>query len=121
MQQARKAAFTAATVSAMNSHGTYGFFTRIRAIPRMLRDTFNGTYRGVSRGRVFGMFLAVLYLISPIDLVPEALLTVPGLVDDAAIAVWLLAAVLTSAEDYLAVTDPQPVPATATVIDSVAV
>lgn len=119
MHQARKAAFTAATVSAMNSHGTYGFFTRLRAIPRMLRDTLNGSYRGLSRGRIFGMLLAVIYLVSPVDLVPEALLTIPGLVDDAAIAVWLLAATLTSAEDYLAATDPQPVQATATIIDSV--
>lgn len=116
MQQARKAALTAATVSAMSSHGTHGFMSRLAAVPRMVRDTFNGSYRGLSRGRIFAMLLALAYLVSPIDLVPEALLTIPGLVDDAAIAIWLLAAALTSADDYLDATAPQPVHATATVV-----
>ena len=117
MQQARKAALTAATVSAMSSHGTHGFFSRLAAVPRMLRDTLNGSYDGLGRGRIFAMFLALAYLVSPIDLVPELFLTIPGLMDDAAIAVWLLAATLTSADDYLDATAPQPVYATATVVD----
>jgi uncharacterized membrane protein YkvA (DUF1232 family) len=119
MNAARKAAFTAATVNAVHTQGTHGFFTRLAAVPRMIRDSLNGTYQGLSRGKLFAMLLAVAYLLSPIDLVPEALLTIPGLFDDAAIAIWLLAATLSSAEDYLDDADVRtPVRVTTTVIDA---
>lgn len=118
MKQARRAALTAATVSTVNAHGSAGFGTRLRAVPRMIRDTMSGQYDGLGKGRLFAMTLALAYLISPVDLVPEALLTIPGLVDDTAIAVWLLAAAVTSADRYLAQTEPQPLYATATVIDA---
>ena len=38
---------------------------------------------------------------SPIDLVPEAFLLLLGLVDDAAVAVWLAGAVLSETERFL--------------------
>lgn len=118
MNAARKAALTAATVNAVHTQGAHGFFTRIAAVPRMIRDTLRGDYRGLGRGKLLGMVLAVAYLVSPIDLLPEAILTIPGLFDDAAVAVWLLAAALTSADDYLAASDDlPPVRVTATVVD----
>ena len=43
------------------------------------------------RGRLLIMVLAVVYIISPIDLLPEAFLTLPGMLDDAGIAAWLIA------------------------------
>lgn len=117
MKTARRAALTAATVSTLNSPGGHGLFERLGAVPRMIRDTFAGDYEGLGKGKLFMMVLALAYLVSPFDLLPEAILTLPGLFDDAAIAVWLLAAAVTSADDYLAATTPVPVYATATVID----
>lgn len=117
MKDARRAALSAATVSTMNAHGTNGFFTRVSAVPRMIRDTMSGEYDGLGKGRLFAMTLALAYLISPIDLIPEALLTIPGLLDDTAVAIWLLAAAVGAADRYLAETEPQPIYATATVID----
>lgn len=117
MKSARRAALTAATVSTMQTQGNNGFFTRAAAVPQMIRDTMAGQYDGLGKGRLFAMSLALAYLISPVDLIPEALLTLPGLVDDTAIAVWLLAVLVGSADDYLNQTSPQPVYATATVID----
>jgi uncharacterized membrane protein YkvA (DUF1232 family) len=116
MKQARRAALTAATVSTMNAHGRSGFFTRLAAVPRMIRDTMSGDYDGLGKGNVFAMVMAVGYLVSPIDLIPEALLTIPGLVDDTAIAIWLLAAATTAADRYLMATSAAPIYATATVV-----
>ncbi len=116
MKQVRRAALTAATVSTMNAHGRSGFLTRVAAVPRMIRDTMTGEYSGLGKGNVFAMVMAVAYLVSPIDLIPEALLTIPGLIDDTAIAIWLLAAATSAADRYLMETSAVPVYATATVI-----
>lgn len=117
MKPARSAALTAATVSAMRQEGTDGFMTRVAAVPRMLRDTATGEYDGLGKGRLFAMLLAVAYVLSPVDLLPEAILTIPGLVDDAAIAVWLLAAVMSASDDYLKAKRTTPIFATATVVE----
>jgi uncharacterized membrane protein YkvA (DUF1232 family) len=117
MKSARRAALTAATVSTMQAQGNNGFFSRLSAVPRMIRDTMAGEYDGLGKGRLFAMSMALAYLISPVDLLPEAVLTIPGLVDDTAIAVWLLAVLVGSADEYVNRTTPQPIYATATVID----
>jgi uncharacterized membrane protein YkvA (DUF1232 family) len=113
----RKAAYTAAAAAAM-SEGPTGFGARVASIPRLLRDTFNGRYDGLTRGRLALMLAALVYILSPIDLVPEALLTIPGLADDAAVAAWLVAAVMGATTAYRAwesgqvptATDPRVVP-----------
>jgi len=112
----RKAAYTAAAAAAA-SDGPTGFLARIGSIPRMVRDVMSGRYDGVSRGRLLIMLLAAAYIVSPIDLVPEALLTIPGLADDAAVAGWLIAALLGATTAYRSwergratVEDPRVVP-----------
>jgi uncharacterized membrane protein YkvA (DUF1232 family) len=47
------------------------------------------------------MALAVGYIVSPIDLLPEAILTIPGLADDAIVTAWLIGSVLTESTRYL--------------------
>lgn len=66
---------------------------------------------------MFAMILATAYLVSPVDLLPEAILTLPGLLDDAAVAMWLIAALVSATDDYLG-TSYQPIYAQATVIDN---
>ena len=73
---------------------------RVGSIPRMVRDVLRGDFDGVSRGRVLLMVLAVLYIVSPVDLLPEAILTIPGLADDAAVAAWLVASLLGATSAY---------------------
>lgn len=116
MKAARRAALSAATVSTLQSQGPNGFFSRLGAVPHLLRDTFNGSYSGLGKGRLAAMSLALLYLISPVDLLPEAILTIPGLLDDAAVAVWLVAGLVSAADDYLG-TSYIPQYATATIIE----
>jgi uncharacterized membrane protein YkvA (DUF1232 family) len=72
---------------------------RLAAIPRMIGATLTGRYDG--KGRLAAMVFAAGYIVSPIDLVPEAFLLLLGLVDDAAVAVWLAGAVLSETERFL--------------------
>jgi uncharacterized membrane protein YkvA (DUF1232 family) len=98
---ARRGAFAAAATAAA-TEGSPGFFGRVAALPRLVRDVLTGRYDGLSRGKLALMALAALYIVSPVDLVPEALLTIPGLADDAAVAAWLVASALGAAAAYTA-------------------
>ncbi|HKA69067.1 MAG TPA: YkvA family protein [Actinomycetes bacterium] len=64
------------------------------AVPRLLGARLRGSYRDVSWGRLALMAAGTAYILSPIDLMPEALLTVFGLADDAVVAVWVTGALL---------------------------
>ena len=46
--------------------------------------------------------LAIAYLVSPIDLVPEAFLPVVGLIDDGVVALWLGGMFLSETERFMA-------------------
>ena len=76
-----------------------------------MRDVLLGRYDGMSRGKLLLMAAAAVYIVSPIDLLPEALLTLPGLADDAVVAGWLLASVLGGTSAYAAWREGQVVPA----------
>ena len=97
----RKAAAAAAAAAAM-SDGPSGFLSRLASVPRLVRDVLRGRYDGLSRRRLLLMALAVVYIVSPIDLLPEAILTIPGLADDAAVAAWLIAAFVGATTAYRA-------------------
>ncbi|HSR22638.1 MAG TPA: YkvA family protein [Candidatus Eisenbacteria bacterium] len=81
--------------------GGPGLGARFRSVPRMVAATVTRRYRGLGWGRLAGMVLAVLYLVSPVDLVPEAFLGLVGLADDVAVAAWLAAAVLVETDQFL--------------------
>jgi uncharacterized membrane protein YkvA (DUF1232 family) len=95
----RKAAFATLWTIVRGVRGGPPLGTRLSALPRMLGATFTGRYDG--KGRVLGMLLAVLYIISPIDVIPEAFFAFFGLADDAFIAVWLAGALLSETERFL--------------------
>jgi uncharacterized membrane protein YkvA (DUF1232 family) len=75
---------------------------RLASLPRLVRATFRGEYTGTTRGRLLMVAAGVLYIISPVDVLPEVLLPLVGLADDAvvlsAIAAWLV----NETEAYLA-------------------
>jgi uncharacterized membrane protein YkvA (DUF1232 family) len=96
----RKAALTALwTALTASRRGGPTLGRRIAAIPRMTWAIVTGRYDG--KARLAAMALAGAYIISPVDLVPEAFLLWFGLVDDAAVAVWLAGAVLSETERFL--------------------
>lgn len=100
MASNRKKAAYAAAAAAAATDGPVGFAQRVGSIPRMARDVLSGRFDGIGRGRLLIMALAVVYIISPIDLLPEAFLTLPGMLDDAGIAAWLIAALFGATTAY---------------------
>ncbi len=72
---------------------------RLAALPRMLRSSMRGEYDGGARLAL--MAAATVYVASPVDLVPEAVLLVFGLVDDVVVVTWLAGAVLAETERFL--------------------
>jgi uncharacterized membrane protein YkvA (DUF1232 family) len=96
----RTAAFTAlARALVSGSRGGPSLGKRVAAIPRMFGATFRREYDGGKR--IALMALAAAYVISPIDLIPEAIFLVFGLADDAVVVVWLAGTVLAETERFL--------------------
>ncbi len=89
-------------VSGQRRPGSPSIPARLRAFPRMVRDTVTGAYPDLETSRLGLMALALVYVVSPIDLVPEAVLALVGVVDDAFVLAWLAGAVLGETEAYLA-------------------
>jgi uncharacterized membrane protein YkvA (DUF1232 family) len=95
----RKAAFIALWSALRSARRGPSLGRRLGALPRMFYLTMTGRYDG--KARLAAMLFATAYIASPIDLVPEGLLFLVGLVDDAAVAVWLAGAVLSETERFL--------------------
>jgi uncharacterized membrane protein YkvA (DUF1232 family) len=74
---------------------------RLSAVPRLVAATLSGEYTGISRGRLALLAGAAAYVVSPVDLMPEGLLSVFGLGDDAVVMTWLAAALVNETESFL--------------------
>jgi len=96
----RKAALAALWGALSGFRGGPTMGERLKAIPRLFKETFSGNYDG--KGRLAAITIGLLYIISPIDLIPEAFLLVFGLADDAAVGLWIAGAVLSETERFLA-------------------
>jgi uncharacterized membrane protein YkvA (DUF1232 family) len=81
--------------------GTPGVGTRLAALPRLVWATIRGQYVGTSRARLIGIALALLYVISPMDLLPEMVLPFVGLADDAVVISWIAASLINETESFL--------------------
>lgn len=75
---------------------------RLSALPRLLRATVRGEYRGATAGKLFLLAAAAAYVLSPFDLVPEAFLSIFGLADDAVVVTWIAATIVNETDAYLA-------------------
>lgn len=60
-----------------------------------------GEYAGTTRSRLLALVAALLYVVSPIDLVPELLLPILGLGDDALVIGWIAASLINETESFL--------------------
>ncbi len=88
-------------ISGRRRPGAPGVGRLLAAFPRMIIATLTGRYPGLQPGRLGLMLLAALYIVSPIDLIPEAALLVAGLADDAFVLAWLAGALLSETEAFL--------------------
>ncbi|WP_030163558.1 YkvA family protein [Spirillospora albida] len=81
--------------------GAPGFWERFRAVPRMMKAVLGGRYKGMSVRTLGLLGLGLVYIVSPIDGIPD-MLPIAGLVDDTGIALWLFAVLVRSAGDFVA-------------------
>lgn len=80
--------------------GEPGLGERLRSVPRLVRQTLSGQYGGTTRGRLAALAAALLYILSPVDLVPDVLLPF-GLVDDAVVLTWVVGRLLGETDAFL--------------------
>jgi uncharacterized membrane protein YkvA (DUF1232 family) len=75
---------------------------RLRALPRMVMASVRGRPRYDGLRRLLLMGLAALYVLWPLDFLPEALLGPAALLDDAVVITWLAGALLSETGRFLA-------------------
>ena len=73
----------------------------VAALPRLVWATIRGEYAGTSGWRLVGILAGLLYVISPVDLVPELFLPFVGLGDDALVIGWIAASLINETESFL--------------------
>jgi uncharacterized membrane protein YkvA (DUF1232 family) len=81
--------------------GSPGIGAHLSAVPRMLAAGLTGRYPGMSKSRVALAIVGVLYVVSPVDFMPEILLGVLGLGDDALVLAWVAGSVLAETDAFL--------------------
>ena len=74
---------------------------RAGSVPRLVRATLNGEYTGLSKGRLALMLAATGYIVSPLDLIPEAVFPILGIADDAMVLSWLASRFVEETESFL--------------------
>lgn len=92
----------ASAVRASTRPGAPGLGERAHAVPRLVRATLAGTYAGTTRRRLGRVVAAVVYVASPLDLLPEAFLPVVGVADDALVISWALRVFVEETDRFLA-------------------
>lgn len=103
MPTARQAAAAAAVGRAWRAGsepGTPSLAERVRLLPSMIADAWAGRFPALSRSRLALMLLGVLYVLSPVDLLPESALLLFGLTDDLLVTGWVVATTLDKAGEY---------------------
>lgn len=80
--------------------GGPGLGARLASLPRMVVATLRGRYDG--GWRLLLMALATVYVISPLDFVPELFTAFLGLIDDAVVTGWLAGALVDETDRFLA-------------------
>ncbi|GAA3132661.1 hypothetical protein GCM10010466_24080 [Planomonospora alba] len=100
MAKAARAAQVWRTYREVSRPGSPKLGARLRALPRMVGSALRGEYPGIGRGRLALMGLGVLYMISPIDVVPDFLALV-GVADDFGVFLWLTGSLLGESGRYV--------------------
>lgn len=100
MAKAGRAAAAWRTYREVSKPGTPGLMLRLRAIPRMIGAVMRGQYAGMGKKKLALMAFGVVYMISPIDLVPDFLVLI-GVVDDFGVFLWLLSSLLGESGRYV--------------------
>ncbi len=74
---------------------------------RLVRAYVNGSYRQISAKSLLTIVAALIYFVSPIDLIPDFLLGF-GLIDDATVLAWTIRACAADLASFLAWENKDP-------------
>jgi uncharacterized membrane protein YkvA (DUF1232 family) len=97
----RTAAFAALWRAVTSAHrGGPNLTDRVTSLPRMAWASLRGEYDGSARFMMMG--LATLYVVSPIDALPEVLLGPLGLLDDGVVVAWIVGTFLAETDRFIA-------------------
>ena len=80
---------------------------RLRALPAMLRATARGRNPVLPRYQLALWAVALIYLVSPIDFIPD-FLPLLGIGDDIGVGTWLLTSLYAESGNYVAASEQQP-------------
>jgi uncharacterized membrane protein YkvA (DUF1232 family) len=97
----RSAAGAAAWQVIQNTDSRISVWQRAGAVPRMLGARFRGRYQQLSGGKLLSMLVLAIYIVSPVDFIPELFVPILGLADDVGVAVWLTTMVLGESERFV--------------------
>ncbi|GAB3689152.1 YkvA family protein [Saccharopolyspora tripterygii] len=76
-------------------------FDRVKAVPSMVGSTARGRNPELPRYQALLWLIALVYLVSPIDFIPD-FLPLLGIGDDIGVASWLLSSLYAESGNYLA-------------------
>lgn len=74
------------------------FWSDLKTLLSLLKDAARGRYKPQSKKSLILMVLALLYFLSPLDLIPDLL--IGGFIDDAALIAWVLTKVKDEIDNY---------------------
>lgn len=84
-QQKTEGLLKKALLKAKNNKGTLGeAWEKLQLLVELVRAYSKGDYRHVAKSTIITVIAAILYFVSPIDLVPDFLVGL-GIIDDAAV------------------------------------
>ena len=82
------------------AHGPLGRFIKdVKIMISLVKDYFNGSYREIPWWSIAAVVTALLYVLNPVDLIPD-FIPVVGLLDDAAVVGVCLLAIEQDLEKY---------------------
>ena len=71
----------------------------LQLLVRLLKASVSGAYTGFSVHKLVTIVAAILYLISPLDVIPD-FIPVVGYADDAAVIAWVLNSIAEELKDF---------------------
>ncbi|MEV7010121.1 YkvA family protein [Streptosporangium sp. NPDC051022] len=100
MAKAARAAQAWRAYKQVSQPGSPGLGTRLRSIPKMIGAVTRGRYPGMSKSKLAMLGLGVVYIISPIDVIPD-FLAIIGVADDFGVLLWLMGSLLGESGRYV--------------------
>lgn len=75
-----------------------GVWSDLKLLIELIKDWMRGDYTNLSKNTVIMVIISLVYLVSPIDLIPDFL--IGGFLDDAAVIAYVIKKILVELNEY---------------------